>query len=60
VKPKTNNMLTYKDIKEKFGISRQTIDRAVANGLLVKKNFAGGKKVFFEEAQIKALFETVK
>lgn len=53
-------MLTYKDIKEKYGISRQTIDRAVANGLLVKKNFAGGKKVFFEEAQIKALFETVK
>lgn len=53
-------MLTYKEIKERYGLSRQTVDRAVASGQLEKHTFAGGKKIFFQEEDIQKLFEPKK
>ncbi len=52
--PKT--MLTAKEVMNRFKISRQTLSRAINDGSLPKRNWNGGKKLFFYEEEIVALF----
>lgn len=48
--------LTVKEVRDRFKISRQTLDRAAEAGKINKLKINGGRKVLFVESELEALF----
>lgn len=51
--------LTVKEVRERFKISRQTLDRAAEAGKINKLKISNGRKVLFIESELEALFSGV-
>lgn len=52
--------LTVKEVRERFKISRQTLDRAAEAGKISKLKISDGRKVLFIESELEALFSLSK